>query len=202
MKLNTNGRITCGSNAEVDEDYFTYSGDQQVNGKSPGVVKILEPIDSSLNYSEYRIVSGGLWCAVAIGVGSSNYSLNSMPGLDLNGIGYHANNGRVFYQSGQGSDFGPTCTVGDRMGCGVDFRSQDSSGEVNVFFTKNGQQVGDVVRIKIPKEGFYPVIGLSSEGEQIQYLGHWHYLPNTLKGMLIHSSIDEVCAQALPSSYF
>ena len=199
MKLNTNGRITCGSNVEVDEDCFTYARDQQVNGKSPGVVKILEPMDSTLNYLEYRIISGGLRCAVSIGVGSSNYPLDSRPGLNLNGIGYHANGGKMFYQSGQGSDFGLTCTVGDRMGCGVDFRSQDSSGQVNVFFTKNGQQVGDVVRIKIPAGGLYPLIGLSSEGEQVQYLGHWHYLPNTLTGnnMLMCSSIDVVRTQAL-----
>ena len=125
MKLNTNGRITCGSNAEVDEDYFIYARDQQVNGKSTGLVKILEPMDSTLNYLEYRIISGGLRCAVGIGVGSSKYPLDSMPGLNLSGIGYHANDGKMFYQSGQGLDIGPTCTVGDRMGCGVDFRSQD-----------------------------------------------------------------------------
>ena len=37
--------------------------------------------------------------------------------------------------------FGPTCTDGDRMGCGVDFNTDCGSGYVNVFFTKNGKQV-------------------------------------------------------------
>ena len=37
--------------------------------------------------------------------------------------------------------FGPTCTDGDRMCCGVDFSIDRSSGYVNVFFTKNGKQV-------------------------------------------------------------
>ena len=40
-----------------------------------------------------------------------------------------------------GTEFGPTCTDGDRMGCGVDFTTDRSSGYVNVFFTKNGKQV-------------------------------------------------------------
>ena len=40
-----------------------------------------------------------------------------------------------------GSVFGPTCTDGDRMGCGVDFNTDCGSGYVNVFFTKNGKQV-------------------------------------------------------------
>ena len=40
-----------------------------------------------------------------------------------------------------GSVFGPTCTDGDRMGCGIDFNTDCGSGYVNVFFTKNGKQV-------------------------------------------------------------
>ena len=40
-----------------------------------------------------------------------------------------------------GSRLGPTCTDGDRMGCGVDFSAGSSSGYVNVFFTKKGKQV-------------------------------------------------------------
>ena len=40
-----------------------------------------------------------------------------------------------------GTELGPTCTDGDRMGCGVDFSTDRSSGYVNVFFTKNGKQV-------------------------------------------------------------
>ena len=66
---------------------------------------------------------------------------------------------------------------------------------MNVFFTKNGHQVGDVVRIKIPAGGLYPLIGLSSEGEQVHYLGHWHYLPNTLTG--ISNKVEILVSQLL-----
>ena len=182
MKSHTNNRCTCGNNAAVEEDLFTYNNVEKIFGKNPGVVKILEPMDSTLNYFEFEIISGGKECAVGIGVGASDCPLDCMPGWNLNGIGYHANDGKCFHQCGQGMEFGPACTVGDRMGCGVDFRSDDSSGLINVYFTKSGEQVGDVVRIMIPTGGLYPLIGMCSEGEIVQYLGHWNYLPQTLKG--------------------
>ena len=182
VKLHTNSQHICGSNAAVDKDLFTYNEVQKIFGKNPGVVKILEPMDFTLNYFEFMIVSIGKECALGIGVGSSEYPLDRMPGWNLNGIGYHASDGKCFHQCGQGREFGPACTTGDRMGCGIDFRSDDSSGSINVFFTKNGELVGDAIGVKMPAGGLYPLIGMCSEGEQVQYLGHWHFLPQTLKG--------------------
>ena len=184
MKLHTNSQYACGSNATVDEDLFTYNKVEKIFGKNPGIVKILKPMDSTLNYFEFKILSGGKDCALGIGVGASDYPLDRMPGWNLNSIGYHANNGKCFHQCGHGIEFGPACAVGDRMGCGIDFRSDASSSVVNVFFTKNGELVDDAVMINVPAGGLYPLIGICSEGEQVQYLGHWHYLPQTLKGNL------------------
>ena len=172
----------------VDGDLFTCAKCTKgihYSSHRPGMIMVLEPMDSTLNYFEYKIISGDA-CSIGIGVGSSDYCLDSMPGWDTNGIGYHADDGKLFHQSGLGKEFGPTCTVGDRMGCGVDFRSQDSPSQVNVFFTKNGQQVGDIVLFKIPKEGIYPLVGLVDHGEQVQYLGHRHHLPETLQGIIIY----------------
>ena len=139
--------------------------------------------DANLNYFEFKIISSGKECAIGIGVGAVNYPLNYMPGWKCDSIGYHADDGKLFCDSGSGTEFGPTCTDDDRMGCGVDFRGEDdSSDQVKVFFTKNSQQIGDAFRIKIPAGGLYPLIGMSSVGEQVQYLGHWHYLPPTLTG--------------------
>ena len=63
------------------------------------------------------------------------------PGWKQNSCGYHADDGKLFHGSLRGTEFGPTCTDGDRMGCGVDFSTDRSSGYVNVFFTKNGKRV-------------------------------------------------------------
>ena len=67
--------------------------------------------------------------------------MSRMPGWNRNSCGYHADDGKLYHERGMGSVFGPTCTDGDRMGCGVDFGTDCGSGYVNVFFTKNGNQV-------------------------------------------------------------
>ena len=170
VKLHARGRYCCGSKASVEGDIFKFRGD----GGSVGVVKILEPMSPILNYFEYLICLRGDKCAIGIGVGDKGYPKDRMPGWNRNSIGYHADDGRLFHQDGYGKQFGPTCTEGDRMGCGVDFDTDVGYGYCEVFFTKNGQLVGDPVRMKCPVYGLYPIIGLHSHGEKVRYLGHWH----------------------------
>ena len=170
MKLHTKGRHCSGSKAQVEGDIFKFKGD----GGSVGVVKILEPMNPIYNYFEYQILARGAKCAIGIGVGEQNYPVDRMPGWNRNGLGYHADDGRLFHQDGYGKQFGPTCTEGDRMGCGVDFDTDVGYGYCEVFFTKNGQPVGNPVKMKRPVYGLYPIIGLHSRGEKVRYLGHWH----------------------------
>lgn len=172
VKLHTKGRHFCGRNAEIEGDMFMYKGRGSV-----GVVKILEPMSPMLNYFEYQIVDKGRKTFIGIGVGEQNYPSDRMPGWNRNAIGYHADDGRLFHQDGHGRPFGPLCTTGDRMGCGVDFDSDAGYGNVNVFFTKNGQLIGDPVKMKRPVYGLYPLVGLHSEGEKVKYLGHWRRVP-------------------------
>ena len=177
VKLHSKGRHYCGRNAEVEGDVFKFKG----AGGSVGVVKILEPMSPMLNYFEYEISSRGQKCALGVGVGEQSYPMDRMPGWNRNGIGYHADDGRMFYQDGYGKAFGATCTEGDRMGCGVDFDTDCGYGFVNIFFTKNGKQVGDVVRMKRPLHGLYPLVGMHSRGEKVRYLGHWKKVPNGIQ---------------------
>lgn len=169
VKLHIKGRYYTGRNAQVDGDVFSFRGE----GASVGVVKILEPMSPMLNYYEYKIVCRGRKCAIGVGVGEQGYPLDRMPGWNRNGIGYHADDGRMFYQEGFGRAFGPTCTEGDHMGCGIDYDEECEEGYRNIFFTKNGKQVGEMVKMKRPLFGFYPIIGLHSAGEKVHYLGHW-----------------------------
>ena len=134
------GEYDCETNVMVDGDIFTYPYYWIPLQKDDIVcaVKILQPMTPIQNYFEYRITCPGAICAIAIGVVRSNYSLSRLPGWDEEGIGYHADDGRLYYQCQHSRErFGPTCTAGDRMGCGVDFESEDSSDYVKVFFTKN-----------------------------------------------------------------
>ena len=185
VKLHTKGRHCCGKNAIVEGDIFKFKGE----GGSVGVVKIIEPVNPMLNYFEYEILDKGRKCAIGLGFGDKNYPLDRMPGWNRNGIGYHADDGRLFHQDGYGKQFGPTCTEGDRMGCGIDFDRDAGYGYCEVFFTKNGEQVGDVVRMKRPVYGLYPIIGMHSRGEKIRYLGHWRrQRQGLLEPMILDSS--------------
>lgn len=183
IKMHTKGRHMCGRNAGVEGDIFLYKADRG----NVGVVKILEPVSPMYNYFEMEIISRGQKCALGLGVGEHGYPLERMPGWNRNSMGYHADDGRLFHQDGYGKAFGPTCTEGDRMGCGVDFDTGDN-GYVNVFFTKNGKQIGDVVRMKRPIYGLYPLIGMHSRGEKVRYLGHWNRVFNIIQEPMVQES--------------
>ena len=190
--------LSVGRNAEVEGDIFKC---KEENGSNvAGVVKILEPMSPVLNYFEYEIIHRGERGLIGIGVGELNYPLDRMPGWNIDGIGYHANDGMLFHtyetenldplqshvlaSSGKGVPFGPTSTTGDRMGCGVDFDSDVGYGYVNIFFTRNGHQVGELIKLKRPTYGLYPLVGLHSSGEKVRYLGHCRRVPHSVSSPL------------------
>lgn len=175
------GRVMCGTNAAVEGDTVMFKG-----GFDVAVAKMMEPLTPFLNYFEYLIVDRGEEAAIGIGVGERQYPLTVQPGWRENSIGYHADNGKLYHEVGHGEVFGPVCTTGDRMGCGVCFYADCRSGYVRVFFTKNGGQIGDVVEMKLPPGEYraphgnlYPLIGLNSWWEKVRYLGTWYRLPET-----------------------
>ena len=173
--MNSDGNFICGRNAKIIGDVFEYSGVGAAH-EEVGVIKIQVPMSAELNYFECKITSRGTNCSIGIGIGADGYPLNRQPGWNRNGIGYHADDGCLYNQCGHGLAFAPTCTEGDRMGCGVDL-PQDALGNVSVFFTKNGEQVGDLITIKMPTGGLHPLIGLHSKGEQVEYLGYSYRHP-------------------------
>lgn len=178
VRLHTKGRHVCGRNAEVDGDVFKYKGPA---ANLVGVVKIAEPMSPMFNYFEYEIIDKGQDTAIGIGLGEYKYPLDRMPGWNRSAIGYHADDGRLFHESGYGEAFGPLCTQGDRMGCGIHFDPDLDSGYVYVFFTKNGSQIKEPVKMKRPLYGFYPLVGLHSIGEKVRYLGHCRRVPNKIQ---------------------
>ena len=176
VKLRILQRLSVSSNSLVRGDIFMYAGKREV-----GVVKILEPMSPLLNYFEYEIIDRGEKCAIGIGVGELEYPLDRMPGWNEKGIGYHADDGYLYNQSGFGIQLGPTSTKGDRMGCGVDFDTDLGYGYVSVFFTRNGQQVSKPIKMKRPTHGLYPLVGMHSKGEKVRYLGHCRRLPDSIQ---------------------
>ena len=160
--------INFGQNIEQfgDGDLFKYynrSGNEH-NDNTVGDLMIKEALNSQYNYFEIKIMSTHADGVIIIGVGGNDYSL-SRHGC-LKGFcfidGEHVR--KLCMQS---------CEVGDQLGCGVGF--EESSDYVNVFFTRNGQQCGGVVKYKQPSGGLYPIIVMGIADLQVQYVGHRHY---------------------------
>lgn len=73
---------------------------------------------------------------IAIGFSSRAASTARPVGWEPESWGYHADDGRCFSGQNIGRPFGPTYSVGDVIGCGVNFRDRTA------FYTKNGIKLG------------------------------------------------------------
>lgn len=185
-KIHTLGFVKNAPSTEIDGDIISF-----IAG-SPGCVMIMECMTPSLNYYEYEILEE----TAMIGVGEICYPINSVPGWNKNSVGYHGDNGQLYHEGGKGSLFGPICSEGDRVGCGMEFEYDIDYGYHNVFFTRNGELVGDLVELKRPvKRGLYPIIGLCSPGRKLRYLGRWHKQRQDLLDLLepAHDHSKYVC---------
>lgn len=76
---------------------------------------------------------------IAIGICTRSFRWNCrMPGWDAQSIGYHSDDGALFYGSGRSilPHYGPRYGPGDVVGCGIDYA------RCIVFFTFNGRNLG------------------------------------------------------------
>jgi len=106
-----------------------------------------------------------------IGLCSHRYPLDLLPGWTAESVGYHTGDGKLYKGRPRGQPYGPRCSAGDRVGCGVKFEVvAKNSGlhttMVPVFFTKNGKELGTQL-IPCPPGGLFPAIGLQREPEEV-----------------------------------
>ncbi|GFN87705.1 lipoxygenase homology domain-containing protein 1-like [Plakobranchus ocellatus] len=86
-----------------------------------GLAQAKFPLDTTNHYFEFEIIDPGEKCFVAIGLARRNYPNRRHPGWNHGSIAYHADDGKLFHGSGMGMHFGPKCSLGDVMGCGIYF---------------------------------------------------------------------------------
>ncbi|XP_053388268.1 uncharacterized protein LOC123541733 [Mercenaria mercenaria] len=149
-------------NIAVDGEYLSYA--DSGNGDVGLFVDKERVFDG--RYFEVEILSLGQRGTIAIGVVPSGYPENHQPGWGEYSVGYHADDGMLYDESGSGKKFGPKCNVGDRIGCGITIRSFWLCYEV--VFTRNGKKIGkgNLPRSRI----YYPAIGMHSEGEKVKVI--------------------------------
>lgn len=171
----------------VDDDHLSFVTNDL---NKVGLYVADKPMSPDNFYFEIEIVDTGMIAAIGIGLVPYKYPMDSQPGWRVFSVGYHADDGHLFKGSGFGRPFGPKCNIGDRMGCGIKFkRNEDERPQpeqaVQVFFTRNGQEVGTVT-VPYPPGGLYPAVGMHSEGEEVRLNldAEWQYEE------LVHMAVD------------
>ncbi|KAI8784010.1 SPRY domain-containing protein 3-like [Biomphalaria glabrata] len=99
-----------------------------------GLAQAKYPLNTTNHYFEFEIVDPGDKCYVAIGLAKQNYPMRRHPGWNNGSIAYHADDGKLFHGSGLGVHFGPKCSMGDTMGCGIYFPpdyDHDAESQIN-----------------------------------------------------------------------
>jgi SPRY domain len=119
----------------------------------------------NINNNEGGVPRPRTECLV-VGLATADFDLlDRMPGWDSNSIGYHGDDGGLFYGTGSMSRrIGPSFGVGDTIGCGVDYSHDNKFGAPCAFFTLNGTILGyEPIRSEyLLSRDLYPVIGIDT----------------------------------------
>eukprot|EP00960_Hanusia_phi_P063027 765337-Hanusia_phi.AAC.2 len=131
-----------------------------------GVVQAAKPLTKENSYFEVQVLDRGKDCAIAVGVAHRDYPLDQMPGWRNGSIAYHMDDGKLFFQRGQGSRFGDKCGQGDIVGCGIEL-SEDGKRVASVYWTRNGELAGREQCASVLLLPLYASVALHSEGESV-----------------------------------
>ncbi|XP_061731103.1 SPRY domain-containing protein 3-like isoform X2 [Nerophis ophidion] len=122
-----------------DGDVLRYHG----NSDEVGCFVAARPLSKRNRYFEVTIIDTGVRGMIAVGLVPQLYKLDHQPGWLPNSVALHADDGKLYNGNTLGQQFGPKCSRGDRIGCGISLDSDD--GQLTVFFTKNGKELLEYV---------------------------------------------------------
>ena len=79
----------------------------------------ISAIHGDIGYFEISVLREGEQGCIGIGLTSDASQLHKMLGWEKHSIGYHGNDGQLFYESGHGSTYGPKFSTNDKF-CNVE----------------------------------------------------------------------------------
>ena len=159
----------------IDHEQLVTVSYESKNGTVGGCLFLRTRMSLDSSYFEVLIDDYGLDGHIGVGLAHREYPLDIMPGCLENSIAYHCDNGKLFYvgepffKKEEDQEFAAPAQQGDVIGCGVKIHpgSTDIDDDPIVFFTRNGEEMGSR-RVKLPKHGFFPTVGLCSEGAKVK----------------------------------
>ncbi|KIJ45239.1 hypothetical protein M422DRAFT_30095 [Sphaerobolus stellatus SS14] len=144
---------------------LTFHGSSNSGEKDAAAARTNYPIPAAcgIYYYEIEILNKGQKGHIGIGFGHRSVKLNRLPGWEPKSWGYHGDDGNSFASEKEGKPFGPKFTIGDIVGCGIDF----STGRA--FFTRNGSLIDPCFEnIGSDRGELYPTVGLRTPNESIR----------------------------------
>ncbi|KAL3880394.1 hypothetical protein ACJMK2_032638 [Sinanodonta woodiana] len=114
----------------------------------------------SLGFSTAILAPGDIK-AISLGLVPQDYPPNRQPGWNPRAIGYHADDGGIFIESGFPTRRTEICDVGDVMEVEIDVDQKKG------WFRKNGKPMIEM-NINMSKLGLYPCVGFHSKGEAVK----------------------------------
>ncbi|KAL0249398.1 hypothetical protein GEMRC1_004630 [Eukaryota sp. GEM-RC1] len=183
----------------VAEDGCTiYTHRSNSSRQDPICIKSVSSILSSspIAYFEVTVLSignGSRYCC-AIGLVPSNYPLYyKAPGWMNYSIGYHADDGKIFQESGRGTDFGfPHANVGDTIGlCFCPFQQK-------LVFTHNGCILPQTFCFN--QSSPHAAVGLNHHGESLM-VRTCEPFKTSVSPLLTHFGISDLSDASTKGSY-
>ncbi|XP_059468342.1 SPRY domain-containing protein 3-like isoform X2 [Neocloeon triangulifer] len=169
----------------VDSDYLSYPQDEIMRG----MYIAGQPLTPEHNYFEIEILDKGVESTICLGVCPRDQSMDVQPGTTADGVAFYIESGSILRNS-KGIECIEGCELGDHIGCGVKFDQMVPGSKVPVFFTRNGKEIGSV-KARVPYKGFFPMVSMSSCGEEVRIMTQMHYIQDEDVMMSVDSCEDE-----------
>ncbi|CAG8552249.1 38_t:CDS:2 [Gigaspora margarita] len=140
-KFNKNDRARCVQ--VMDKELII----RHAGGGTSSSIRTDHPIprNAGVYYFEINLLND----PASVGLARKRFYLERHPGWEIKSIGYHGDDGMIYYESGHGSSYGPPFATGDTVG--------------SCFFVSKG-----IACKKIFAGKLYPVIGMHTYLTQIE----------------------------------